>query len=234
MAAIIKRELGSYFTSPIGYIYLAVFYIFAGIFFYGNNLSANIADIEYTFQSLFTIVLFVIPLLTMKLLSDEKRQKTDQALLTSPISLGSIVLGKYFAALIMFTLGILITVVYAFVLSMFATVDWMVVLANLLGLLFMGGALISIGLFISSLTESQIVSAIASFALVLLLYLMDTFLSIIPFEWLKNALSAISFYSHYTNFTYGIINLIDIVFFVSMAAVFLFLTIRVIDKRRWS
>ncbi len=234
MAAIIKRELGSYFTSPIGYIYLAVFYIFAGIFFYANNLSANIADIEYTFQSLFTIVLFVIPLLTMKLLSDEKRQKTDQALLTSPISLGSIVLGKYFAALIMFALGVLITVVYAFVLSMYATVDWMVVLANLLGLLFMGGALISIGLFISSLTESQIVSAIASFALVLLLYLMDTFLSIIPFDWLKNLLSAISFYSHYTNFTYGIVNLVDIVFFVSMAAIFLFLTIRVIDKRRWS
>ena len=234
MFAIFKKEIGSYFSSPIGYIYLAVFYLFAGISFYGNNLSINSAEIEYTFLGLFQIVLFVLPLLTMKILSDEKRLKTDQALFTSPVSLFSVVMGKYLAALVMFGLGLLIMFVFAFVIFIFMPVDWMVFFANLIGLLLLGAALLAIGIFISSLTESQVVSAIASFATMMLLFMLDTILEFIPVDWIVALLSPLSLYTHYTTFTYGYISVPDVVFFLSVATIFIFLTIRVIDKRRWS
>jgi len=204
------------------------------VFFFSYNLLSSASNVEYLYQGMFTIVLFVIPLLTMKLLSDERRLKTDQALLTSPVSLGGIVLGKFFAALIMFMLGVLITVIYTFIMAVYGHVDWMVMISNLVGMALMGGALIAIGLFISSMTESQIVSAIVSFAVALILYLVDSFSSSVSAEWLKNLLTAVSINTHYVNFNYGLIYLPDVVFFVSVAAVFLFLTIRMIDKRRWS
>ena len=132
MAAIIKREISAYFLSAIGYIVLAAFYIFGGFYFYMSVLMSNTTDLSYTFSSLFVIMIFVIPILTMRLFSEEKKQKTDQVLLTAPVSLTSIVLGKYFAALIMYLFCILITLVYAVIISFFNTPDWITVLGNFL------------------------------------------------------------------------------------------------------
>ena len=130
MLAILKRELSSYFTSPIGYVFLAVFYFFSGMFFY-SVLYSNSTDISYVFSGMFTVLLFVVPLLTMRLMSEEKKQKTDQLLLTSPVSLTGLVLGKFLAAVCMYAIALAVTVVYSLILAGFASPEWMVVIGNI-------------------------------------------------------------------------------------------------------
>lgn len=235
MIAVMKRELSSYFLSVLAYVYLAIFTLFSGIYFfvtclygYGSN------NLTHVFGNLFAIVIFLVPILTMKLWSEEKKQKTDQLLLTSPVRLTSIVFGKYLAALLIFLTGLFITIVYAGIISVFADPGWPLVLTNFLGLLLLGAALISIGLFISSLTESQLISAIVSFAISLLIMMMDSLSSFINIKLLANLFNAISFNRHYQNFTSGILNLTDIVFFLSVSLTFIFLNIRVLEKKRWS
>lgn len=234
MAAIIKREISAYFLSAIGYIVLAAFYIFGGFYFYMSALMSNTTDLSYTFSSLFVIMIFVIPILTMRLFSEEKKQKTDQALLTAPVSLTSIVLGKYFAALIMYLFCILITLVYAVIISFFNTPDWITVLGNFLGIFLLGAALIAIGMFLSSITENQIVAAIGGIVVGVLMLFMDSIAQAISVDFISNILKKISFMSYYNNFTLGVLNLKDIVFFLSVCVLFIFFTIRVFEKKRWS
>lgn len=234
MGAIFRRELLAYFTTPIGYIFLALFYAGAGLFFNMTALSSGSADMAYIFTLLIYVLLVVIPILTMRTLSEEKNQKTDQCLLTAPISLGGLVMGKFLAAFLIFSLAVSITVVYAVVVSAFAQPDWTVVIGNIVGFLLLGSAFISIGIFISSLTENQIVSAIISFAAMLLCYLLSAIAQIIPIEWLSGIISNLSFVDRYTGFTYGLFDLSNVLFFISATAVFLYLTVRVLEKRRWS
>ncbi len=234
MGAIFRRELLAYFTTPIGYIFLAIFYAGAGLFFNMTALSSGRADLAYTFTLLIYVLLVVIPILTMRTLSEEKNQKTDQCLLTAPISLGGLVMGKFLAAFVIFTLAVGITVVYAVVVSAFASVDWLVVIGNVVGFILLGSAFISIGIFVSSLTENQVVSAIISFAAMLLCYLLSAISQLIPVEWLSKAVSNLSFVDRYTGFTYGLFDLSNVLFFISVTAVFLYLTVRVLEKRRWS
>ena len=155
MSAILRREFATYFRAPLGYIYLAIFYFFGGQFF-SQILYYQMNSIETIFSSLFSILMFTIPLLTMRLMSEDKKLKTDQALLTAPVSLNGIVWGKFLAAFALFGIGIAVTVVYFLILSSMATPQWNIFLGNLLGLILLGAALISIGLFISSLTESPV------------------------------------------------------------------------------
>lgn len=234
MGAIFRRELLAYFTTPIGYIFLALFYAGSGLFFNMTALSSGSADMAYIFTLLIYVLLVVIPILTMRTLSEEKNQKTDQCLLTAPVSLGGLVMGKFLAAFLIFTLAVSITVVYAVVVSAFAQPDWTVVIGNIVGFLLLGSAFISIGIFVSSLTENQIVSAIISFAAMLLCYLLSAIAQIIPVEWLSNIISNLSFVDRYTGFTYGLFDLSNVLFFISATAVFLYLTVRVLEKRRWS
>ena len=234
MKAILKRELGAYFKSPIGYIFLAVYYFFSGLFFYTTTLSRNIADLTGVFSSMFMIVLIIIPIITMKLLSDEKRQKTDQATLTAPVTLFSIVFGKYMAALVVFAAGIAINFVFAVVLSIYAEPAWAVIWGNLLGTFLLGAAFIAIGLFISSLTESQVIAAISTFAISLFIVMLDATASSIQWAFVSQLIGWISFYQRYSAFTMGILDYSAVVFFLSVAAIFLFLTLRVLDKKRWS
>ena len=234
MGAIVRRELLAYFTTPIGYIFLAIFYAGSGLFFNMTSLSSGSADLAYTFTLLIYVLLVVIPILTMRTLSEEKNQKTDQCLLTAPVSLGGLVLGKFLAALVIFSLAVFITVIYAVVVSAFADPDWLVVIGNIVGFMLLGSAFISIGIFVSSLTENQVVSAIISFAAMLLCYLLSSIAQLIPVEWLSKVVSNLSFVDRYTGFTYGLFDLSNALFFVSVTAVFLYLTVRVLEKRRWS
>lgn len=233
MAAIFRREFSSYFTSPIGYIYLTVFYFFSGWFFSGV-VHSNSTDIASVFSSIILVLLFLIPLLTMRLLSEDKKQKTDQLLLTSPVSLSGLVYGKFLAAFCIYALGIAITLVYAVVLAGFAAPQWMVVAGNILGALLFGFTMISAGLFASSLTESQIISAIISFAIMLFIVLMDYFILLIPVKWFAKGLLSISFTSRYAEFTSGILDLSNVLYFLSVGVIFNFFTVRVLEKRRWS
>lgn len=233
MGAIYRREMNAFFTSGLAYVFLAVYFLFSGYFFYAGTLTQATTDTSSMFGALFLVVLFLIPILTMRLLSEEKKQKTDQGLLTAPVGLWSIVLGKYFAALTLFVLATSVVFVYAFILSYFGTVVWATLLANYFAMLLLGAAFIAVGVFISSLTENQMASAVASFVVLMLLYMIDSIGSGITIEFIKNIFTSLSFYSRYIEFTMGIFNLSSVIFYLSAAFLFNFFTVRVLEKRRW-
>lgn len=234
MGAIFRRELGAFFTSSIAYVYLAVFYAFSGYFFYASSLYSATADMAGLFSTLFMIIVYLIPILTMKSFSEEKKQKTEQGLLTAPVSLGGIVLGKYFATLLMYIMGISIVFVYALILSYFGEVAWNIVIANYFALLLLGSAFIAVTMFISSLTENQVVAAVFGILTLMVLQLLDIIAGYIKIDFIANILNSLSFYNKYTEFTCGIFNLSSVIFYISTAVIFNFLTIRVFEKRRWS
>lgn len=234
MFAIFKRELKAYFTSPLGYVFLAIFYAFSGLFFYIFSLSVGSTDISSVFLMMFIVLMVFVPLLTMRLLSEDKKQKTDQLILTAPVSLLSIVMGKFLAAYAIFAIGVAVMPVYGFVMSTFATVSWLPIWGNTVGLLLLGGIFVSIGLFISSLTENQMIAAIGGFFINLMILLMNTLKSALPNGFLQDVLSSISVYSRYSEITNGIFSLSSPIFFVSVIFIFLFLTVRVLEKRRWA
>ncbi len=234
MFAIFKRELASYFNSPVGYVVAAAFMVFNGIFFYVQCLYTGTSNMYGVFQSMFFIVLFIIPLLTMRLMAEDRKNKTDQALLTSPVSIPSIVCAKFLSAFVMLAICLSAYVIDGMILSFVASPDWSVIIGNIFGMLLMGSAFIAIGIFISSLTESVIIAAVFSFAANVLISLIDTIGSTVSWNWLKSALTTISFQAKYGNFSLGLISLSDVVFFVSVTALFLFMTDRVLDRRRWA
>ncbi|WP_432651207.1 ABC transporter permease [Huintestinicola sp.] len=235
MGAIYKREMKAFFTSPIAYIYLAIFYVISAFYFVGNNIMGATTDMSYAFLGIFMIIMLFIPLLTMRLMSDEKKQKTDQGLLTAPVNLAEIVLGKFFAAATVFLIGMAIYIPYVLVLySLAGTLPWATVIGNFVGLLLVGTSFISIGLFVSSLTEIQIVAAIISLLINFLLYMIDVFASSVTIAPLKKVMVAVGFYNRYTEFTQGILNITSVVFFISVIFIFNFLTVRVLERRRWS
>lgn len=233
MGAIYRREMGAFFTSGIAYVFLAGFALFSGLFFSLGVIGSGVSDMSPMFSSMFIIVLFLIPILTMKLLSEEKKNRTDQGLLTAPVSLSSIVLGKYFAALTLFVIAESIVFIYAIIIALCGEVVWSTLLGNYFAMLFLGAAFIAIGLFISSLTENQMASAVIGMFVLFVLYLMDSLASNISVEFIKKALLSISFYSRYVEFTHGLFDLSSIVFFLSTAVLFNFFSVRVLDKRRW-
>lgn len=234
MGAIYRREMSAFFTSGPAYVFLAVYFLFSGYFFYQGTLTQATTDMSSMFSALFLVVLFLIPILTMRLLSEEKKQKTDQGLLTAPVGLWSIVLGKYLAALTLYVIAVSIVFVYALILSYFGTVVWSTLLGNYFAMLLLGAAFIAVGVFISSLTENQMASAVASFLALMLLYMIDAIGSGISIEFIKNIFTSLSFYSRYLEFTMGVFNLSSVVFYLSAAFLFNFFTVRVLEKRRWS
>lgn len=234
MAAILKRELSSYFNSAIAYVVMAVFFGFSGYFFVGTCFVGNVSSLSYTFSNIFVVILFLIPIISMKAFSEEKKQKTDQALLTSPASLFDIVMGKFLSAFILYAICCMMFFVYGLVIAFFTTPDWPVIICTTIGLLLVGAMLISIDVFISALTESQVIAAVVGMAVGLLIYMMSTIISMVQIEWISKVLEAISPLNYYVNFTYGMLDLSGIVFFVSVTALFIFFTIRVLDRKRWS
>ncbi|MEE0930215.1 MAG: ABC transporter permease [Acutalibacteraceae bacterium] len=234
MFAILKRELNAYFTSPIAYVVYAVASFFGGMFFMGHVLMSDTSDMTYVFLNMTMVVIILIPILTMKLFSEEKNKKTEQGLLTAPVNLLQIVMGKFLAAVTVYALLMLLFVIYGIIISTFVAPSWITIFSNILGLFLFGTALISIGTFISTLTESQIVAAIVSIGAGLLISYLDTFASSIGIEFIQNILSAISFTTPYQNFAVGIIKLSDVIFFLSVPVLFVFLTVRVLERRRWN
>lgn len=234
MIAVMKRELKAYFSAPIGYIFLAGFFIFGGLFLYLTNLLSATADMSSLYSLLFTLCLLLLPLLTMRLMSEEKKQKTDQLLLTSPVSLSGLVFGKFLAAFTVFAVALSMTLVYALVLAAYTDPGWEMVFGNFFGLLAVGGSIIAIGLFISSLTESQVVAAIGTYAAVIVVLFIDIIAVLIPIDFLSTFFASLSFFERYEEFTLGIFNLEHIIFFMSVYGVFIFLTVRNLDKKRWN
>lgn len=233
MTAIFKREFSAYFKNPIGWVFLAIFWFFCGWGLF-ILVSAGYNMISYVFSNMIIVLLIGIPVLTMRLMSEEIRMKTDQALLTAPVSLSGIVWGKFLAALALFGVGMAMTVVDFIILSSFASPQVSIFVGNLIGLALMGGAFIAIGLFISTMTQSQLAAAILSFAVILFFYMLDGFASYVPWGWAVDLLTSISFFSRYNEFTNGILDYGNIIFFASVIFIFNFLSVRVLERRRWS
>ena len=234
MSAIFKREFASYFTSPVAYTVLAAFMFFSGMFLWVQCLYVGTSDMSSVFQSMFFIMLFIIPLITMRLFAEDKKQKTDQALLTAPVTIPGIVFAKFLSAMLMLLLCLSTFIIDGIALSFIGYPDWSVIIGNVFGMALMGSALAAIGLFISSLTESIIVAAIVSFAINVLISLLDTVASTIPVTFLKSFVSSLSFQSRYGHFALGLFSLSDIVYFATVCLIFLFLTDRILERRRWA
>ena len=233
MGAVLRREFSSFFKSPIGYVYLAVYYLIAGFYFWMLMMSQS-TQIGMLFSSLFLFSCILIPILTMKLFSDEKKQKTDQLLLTSPVSLSGLVYGKFFATFFVYAIGVACTVVFVLVMAAFGQIDWMVFIGNFLGILLLGAAMIAIGELISSVTESQIIAVILSLIVTVILMMMDTLLSLFGNAFLNKIAGALSITQRYEEFTSGLLDISNVIFFVSIAVIANFITVRVLEKKRWS
>lgn len=233
MSAIFKREFKSYFCTPLGYIVLAALYFFLGLYF-SMIYSYGAPNLEVVIVSMSTVIIFVMPVITMRLMSEDRRQKVDQALLTAPVSLTSIVLGKFFAALAVFALGFLPTVIFEIIILSYVSVNILSYLYALLGILLLGSALIAIGMFISSTTESSVVSAILTLIINILVLYMSNFASMASNEWIAKIFEKAAFVSVFESFAESIFSIPNIIYFLSITAAFLFLCVRSLEKRRWS
>ena len=236
MLAIYKREMLSYFTSPIGYIFMAMFMAMSGILFSFFTFLMNSTSVSTYFTFLIFIFIIVIPLLTMQLMSEEKKLKTEQILLTSPVSITSIILAKFFAAFTMFGITFIVSeAIHFFVLGRYTeNINYPEVMGTVIGVLLIGGAFIAVGLFISALTESQIVAAISTIAAVLLMICLSFIANYIPNDLLANVIRWFAILSRFSPFTIGILDLASVIYYISLAVIFIFLSVRVYEKRRWS
>ncbi len=234
MKAIAKREIRAYFSSPIGYVCVGVLCALFGFYYYQVLLLGTTANIPSVYGMMFTYCMMVIPIITMRSMSDDRRNKTDQALLTAPVGLGSLVMGKFFGALMVYAIGLLLSLVPCVVISFFAQPSWGVILGSVLGSLLYGGAMVAIGIFLSCLTESQVIAAVSTFGVSVFLMVVDQLASITSSSFLMKLVEWLSFNTRYTPFFKGIFDLSSTVFFLSVAAIFIFLTARKLESRRWS
>jgi ABC-2 type transport system permease protein len=235
MGAIYRREVKAYFTSPIAYVFMAILYFFAGLPFVRYNINYGVSDVTIVFSETFFILMFIIPLLTMRLFTEERRTKTDQCLLTAPVNLFSIVAAKFLAACTIFLSGMAIFLLFALILRGLAgDLDWAIFIGNFAGYFLLGAAFIAIGVFISAMTENQVVAAILAFIVNFLLYQVDTFATGVTNKIVAQIMVSIGFYSKYNEFISGILDLTIVLFFISVIFIFNFLTVRVLERRRWN
>ncbi len=235
MGAVFRRELKAYFTSPIAYIFIAVFCIYSATYFTNVNILYGTADMANVFNSAFTIMMILLPLLTMRLFTEERRLKTDQCLFTAPVNLFSIVMGKFLAATCIFLCGMAIYIPYVIVLAALAdTIAWATVIGNMAALLLLGASFISIGIFVSAMTENQVVAAVGSFIIIIFFFMIDMLAGVVQVEWLRKIMVALGFYTRYSEFSTGLFSIPNVIFFVSVIFIFNFLTVRALEKRRWA
>ena len=234
MLAIWKKEVQAYYLSPIAYVFTGVFMLVSGLFFTLSNILSYNASFIGTLSSLTFLFMLVVPILTMRLLSEERLHKTDQLLLTAPVSLTAVVVGKYLAALTVFAVTLLVSGVYPLVLMIFGNPAVGEIMTGYVGFFLLGAAIISVGVFMSSLTESQVTAAVTTFGILLFLQLIEAIVPSLDAPWLITAFQWISIYYRFETFSMGLLSLVPSLYYISFVAVFLFLTIRVMDRRRWS
>lgn len=234
MKAIFKRELRSYFNAPVGYVCIAALAALYGYFYYQVMALGSTGYISNVYNTMFSFSMIVIPIITMRSMTDDQKNKTDQALLTAPVSVTAIVTGKFLACWFVFFVASTLGLLPAVAMSFFSSPAWGEIIGNYLGTLLYGGAMISIGVLISSLTVSQIIAAIGTFVVSVFLMYIDNLATAISNKTVSSVVSWLSFNSRYTTFTQGIFSISSTVFFLSVIAVFLFLTARRLESRRWN
>jgi ABC-2 type transport system permease protein len=234
MWAVYKREVKSYFLSPLGYVVMGFFLLVSGFFFTANNIFPMSSDFNAVLGNTSFIFMMLVPILTMRLLSEEKKTKTDQMLITSPLSLTAIVVGKYLAAVSVFLITLVVSFVYPIILLAFGQPSVGEMVSGYIGFFLMGCTFIAVGLFISALTENQITAATSTFGILLLLWVIDWVTPNINSPVVVSIVEWISVLKRFSNFMMGVLSPSPIIYYLSFTALFVFLTIRVIEKRRWS
>lgn len=235
MFAIYSRELKSYFLTPIGYIFCGMFLVVSGLAFSQCTLYAqSTGSIGEYFIWMMVVFAILLPLLTMKLFADDKRNRTDQILLTSPVSIVGIVMGKYLAAITVFGATFIVNSFNFVLLFRFGTPNVVSILTNILGIFLLGAAFIAIGIFLSSLTENQLIAAVSAMGVNAAMLLISLLAGEINNTFLRTVLKAFSVIDRFVPFTNQMLDVSAIVYYVSLAAIGIFLTVRVIEKRRWA
>lgn len=236
MFAIFKREFKACFTNLIGWLFLAAILAMFGLYFYVYNLLSGYPYISYVFASMAFIMMIAVPILTMRIMSEDRNKKTDQLILTAPVRVWEIVLGKYLALAALYTIDMAIIAVTPLVLSLYGTVPLGESYTAILGFWLYGLACIAIGLFISGTTESQIISAVVSFVVLFIGYMMPNICSLISQggNVLTKILLCYDLYSPLGPFNAGTLDLCSIVYFLTIIALFLFFSTQLIQKRRYS
>ncbi|MBE7053824.1 MAG: ABC transporter [Ruminococcaceae bacterium] len=234
MLAIYKRELKSYFYTPLGYVFVAFFMLVAGWIFSQENLMRADGELRRLFVNLILIMVVLIPILTMRLMAEEKNTKTDQLLLTSPISVVSIVVGKILSAFTVLFITLVVSLIFPFIISKYTEPAWGEIFGMYIGFFLMGISFISIGVFISSLTENQVISATITFVILFALYIVYSVSAYIKDPAFEVVLKYISIATRFNDFSKGIINIESVVYYLSIVVLFGFLTVNQIEKRRWT
>lgn len=236
MFAVFKREFKAYFQSVIGWLFVAALLAMFGLYFYVYNLMQGYPYIYYTLSAITIIFLIAVPVLTMRSFAEERKNKTDQLILTAPVSLGKIVFGKYLAMVAVFTVDIAIFCIAPLLLRLFGTVPMGESYIAIFAFWLYGSACIAVGMFISSLTESQVIAAVLSFAVLFISYMMQSITGLISSEgnWLTKILNCFDLYAPFDKFSGGCLDLTAIVYYVTVIVLLNFLTVQSIQKRRWS
>ena len=233
MLAIWKRELQSYFYTPVGYVFMGVFLALSGTFFYMLILGSRSSDVLTFLGQLSYLWMLLSPVLTMRLLAEEKQKRTDQLLLTSPVSLPGIVLGKYLAAFTVMIFTVLLTLIYVLIIAMYGAVYPSELLVGYLGFILQGGAFLALDLFISGCASSQVTAAVTAFGVNLALWLLDLLAGSMTQSWVRDVLYFFSLYDRYNPFLMGQLSFSSIGYDLSFIAAFLALTIHRLDSRRY-
>lgn len=234
MLAIYKRELRSYFVTAVGYVYLAVFVAIAALIFSFTTLQAYSLDVSTYFTVMLFVMMIAVPVLTMRLFSEERKTRTEQLLMTAPISIFSMVFAKYLAALTVFGISVLISCVPYISLFVFGEPQLSIIVGNVIAMLLVGSAFIGIGVFMSSLTENQLAAAISTIGVLLGFLILGFVNDYIDSFFVRSIISWISIFDRYTRFTYGIFDFAALLYYASLSAAFIFFTVRIYERRRWS
>lgn len=252
LLAITGKELRIYFSSPMAYVVIAVFLLINGYLFYnivlfsvnqamqiiriqGSLPQININEMIFrpVFHNMAIIMILTLPMLTMRLLAEEKKSKTSELLLTSPISITQMILGKYLAAFLIFCLMLLLTGIMPILLDVYGDLRWGPILAGYLGLLLLGCVFLSFGLLASSMTENQVIAGFVGFGLLLLLWLVGWASLGASGTIMSSFISYLSIGEHFDKFVKGLIDTSDLIYLLSLASVGLFLAHRIVESQRW-
>jgi len=237
MYAVYKRDFIAYFTSAIGYIYIGAYIFVLNLMFYLQNILGSSSSVSQLFSFMLLIMMFITPILTMRVFSEDFKQKTDQLLYTAPVGMPSVVIGKFLSSFSVFVCMLVLTLLWPLTISIFGEVNSPELAGNYIGILCIGAAYISMGIFISAMTENQVIAAVGSLCLFIALYILEIIAlifytgNVLP-EFVLRILMFISIFGRYNVITIGLLSLDSIVFFISVCAFFLFLTTRVLEKRR--
>lgn len=232
MKAIFNREFKSYFTSMLGYVFLTIFLLLTGAMFYIINLYRATSSMTGFFLNINVWAVFLLPMLTMRMFSEDRKLKTDQLLLTAPISVREMVLGKYFAAVCVLLTGVAVTILYPVIVGLFGALPLAETVSCYIGFILLCMSVIAIGSFMSSLTESQIVAAISTYGILIILMFLGNVASSISNEVIVKVLLWLSPMQRFSEFTMGILSLESVIYYISVIALFLFLTVTAFEKRR--